>query len=56
MKGFGKYEIKLETNDPTVLNHVSELLKNQLARSGKQYRIEYRFETEALSFVRWLLS
>ena len=52
----GKYQIRLETNDVTVLNHVSKVLKNQLGRSGKQYRIEYRVETEALSFIRWLLS
>lgn len=52
----GKYQIRVETNDVTLLNHVSEVIMNQLAESGKQYRIEYRFETKASSFIRWLLS
>jgi len=51
----GRYQIRLETNDVTVVRHVGEVLKNQLAGSGKQYRIEYDFEPEVLSFIRWLL-
>ena len=51
----GRYQIRLETNDVTIVNHVSEVLKNQLAGSGKQYRIECNFETEVVSFIRWLL-
>jgi hypothetical protein len=52
----GKYQVSVETNDVALLKHVSEMLKNQLQRSGKQYRIEYRIETNTSSFIRWLLS
>jgi hypothetical protein len=52
----GKYQVSVETNDVALLKHVGEMLKNQLQRSGKQYRIEYRIETKASSFIRWLLS
>ena len=52
----GRYQIRLETNDVAVLDHVSKVLKNQLEGSGRHYRIEYRCESEALTFIRWLLS
>ena len=52
----GRYQIRLETNDFAVLNHVSNVLKSQLEGSGKHYHIEYRYESEALTFLRWLLS
>ena len=52
----GRYEIRLQTDDAAILNHVSRVLKNQLEGSGKQYRLVCRCETGALSFIRWLLS
>jgi hypothetical protein len=52
----GKYQIRVETNDMTLVNDLGEALINQLAGCGKPYRIEYRFETKASSFIRWLLS
>jgi hypothetical protein len=52
----GRYEIRLETNDVAILNHVSRLLKTQLEGSGIHYRLECRCETGALRFIRWLLS
>ncbi len=51
----GRYQISVETDDLTVLNDVSKVLMNQLVGSEKEYRIEYRFETKASSFIRWLL-
>jgi hypothetical protein len=50
------YQIRLETNDLTLLNRVSEVLRKQLADSGRRYHIECRLESEGKSFMRWLLS
>ena len=50
------YQIRVETNDLTLLNRVSEVLRKQLADSGVRYHIECRFKSEGKSFIRWLLS